>query len=185
MTLRFISDALKYCVFVTVIYAVLRWLWVKKKDAQIDWRREILLLLFVEYMTVIVSQTIIPRWIFVSGKMFFYEIGEKLPTNLVPFKSISKFIMGFGLFDEVTVINILANILIFVPFGLFLPLLWRNLRSLWKTLAIGTIMIITIETIQYFIGRTADIDDYILNILGVAAGYGLWKLWIKQRKSQG
>ncbi|MDO5301344.1 MAG: VanZ family protein [Tissierellia bacterium] len=33
------------------------------------------------------------------------------------------------------------------------------------------LLFLSVETLQYFIGRTADVDDLILNVLGVALGW--------------
>lgn len=36
--------------------------------------------------------------------------------------------------------------------------------------------------IQFFIGRSSDIDDVFLNTLGVCVGYGLYKIITKLKK---
>ena len=64
--------------------------------------------------------------------------------------------------------------------GIMLPLLWKNLRHFQRTLLFGLSFSVSIETIQLlssFIGnrgRTFDIDDIILNTLGVAFGFILY-----------
>ena len=72
----------------------------------------------------------------------------------------------------------LANIGIFVPVGFFTALLWRN-PHWWKSLLIGFFSSFTIEFIQFFIGRSSDIDDVILNTAGALAGF--WVFWIVRR----
>ena len=70
---------------------------------------------------------------------------------------------------------VVANVVIFLPVGFFPALLGRRPRW-WKALATGLITSGTIETIQYFIGRSADVDDVLLNTAGVLGGYGLFCL---------
>ena len=66
------------------------------------------------------------------------------------------------------------NIVMFIPYGLLLPIAFRLLRDWWKTGLAVLATTVTIETIQYFIGRSADIDDVIMNLTGGLLGYGLY-----------
>jgi glycopeptide antibiotics resistance protein len=69
----------------------------------------------------------------------------------------------------------LGNIAIFLPVGFFTALLWRK-PSWWKSLLVGCAASCTIEFIQFFIGRSSDIDDIILNSAGALAGFWLFCL---------
>lgn len=69
----------------------------------------------------------------------------------------------------------LANIGIFSPVGFFTALLWRKPRW-WKSLLAGFCSSVTIEFIQFFIGRRTDIDDVILNTAGALAGFWIFCL---------
>ena len=68
-----------------------------------------------------------------------------------------------------------ANIGIFTPVGFFPALLWRRWRW-WKSLLLGFFTSCAIESIQFFIGRSTDIDDVILNTTGALAG--CWLVWL-------
>ena len=72
--------------------------------------------------------------------------------------------------------QLILNILMFVPVGMLLPVVFRRMRSLgWAALgALG--FTVAIETVQYFIGRSADIDDVIMNVLGGLIGYSVFAL---------
>ena len=71
--------------------------------------------------------------------------------------------------------NIAGNIVMFLPFGFFAALLWRKFD--WKrALALGLGITCCIECWQIFLGRYFDIDDIILNALGVFCGYLIWVL---------
>ena len=63
----------------------------------------------------------------------------------------------------------LGNVLMLVPFGLLVPLLWDRLRG-WRVLPVGLGFILMIELLQPLTGRSFDIDDILLNFLGVAIG---------------
>ncbi len=123
--------------------------------------------------------TVFPRWVVwsvidvlhgyrwnVSGYPFF-EMGN---VNLVPFRTFA---------PDIHSLYILAgNILMFVPFGFFAALLWRGWswrRALWAGFAIT----LFVEGCQLFVGRTFDVDDLMLNTLGVLCGCWLRLLFRK------
>ena len=66
-------------------------------------------------------------------------------------------------------------ILIGVPIGFFPALLWRGWRW-WKALLLGCLTSCAIEFIQFFIRRSTDIHDVILNTTGALLGYRLFPL---------
>src|SRR5690606_23490471 len=70
-----------------------------------------------------------------------------------------------------TALNLVGNMVVFVPVGLLLVLSRVRTRG-WPVLSwlIGTAFSASIETAQYAVGRAADIDDVILNSVGVAVG---------------
>ena len=63
----------------------------------------------------------------------------------------------------------LGNILMLVPFGFLAPLLWERLRGL-RVLPVGLGLILAIELLQPLTGRSFDVDDILLNFLGVLVG---------------
>lgn len=68
---------------------------------------------------------------------------------------------------------LLGNIGMFLPLGFFTALLWRK-PSWWKSTLTGLLSSCTIEFVQFFIGRSTDIDDVILNTTGAILGYVLF-----------
>ena len=62
------------------------------------------------------------------------------------------------------------NVLLFVPVGLLLPLLWRHFRDGRFAVLWGFTLSLAIELGQLFSGIT-DIDDVIANTLGTFLGY--------------
>lgn len=69
----------------------------------------------------------------------------------------------------------LGNVGMFLPIGFFNALLWRRGR-LWRSALSGFLASLSIEAIQLFIDRGTDLDDLILNTVGAAAGYLLYRL---------
>ncbi len=72
--------------------------------------------------------------------------------------------------------QLLLNIAMFLPYGLLLPVAAHKLRRPAATACIVLMTTVGIETFQYFIGRSADIDDVIMNFLGGLLGYGCYVL---------
>lgn len=67
--------------------------------------------------------------------------------------------------------NACLNVLLFVPFGAFLPILWSSFRSLRRTALTGLAVSCVIELAQLFTFRTTDINDLITNTLGAVLGF--------------
>ena len=74
-------------------------------------------------------------------------------------------------------LNLLGNIIAFIPCGIFLPLLGNKTKKLGWMLFISFAVFLTVEIVQLFslTGR-ADIDDVLLNMLGCLFGYCLWRI---------
>lgn len=81
--------------------------------------------------------------------------------------------------------NLAGNVVLFVPLGLMLGLVWPKLKGLWPTLAACAGIIVSVELTQLLTLRgVADTDDLLLNLLGCALGCGLQKwLWAKKSNS--
>ncbi len=98
--------------------------------------------------------------------------------NLIPFYEIRRFIVYRRQLGWMAVaLNLAGNVLAFVPFGTFLPLLVRHTRSFWKTMLLGAEFSLLIEILQLFskVG-SFDVDDILLNTCGVCLGYGLFRI---------
>ena len=67
--------------------------------------------------------------------------------------------------------NACLNVLLFIPFGFFLPTLWEKFRNVKSTILVGLLTTLFVEISQLFTGRATDIDDVITNIFGTIIGY--------------
>lgn len=73
-------------------------------------------------------------------------------------------------------INLIGNILLFVPAGYFPPRLWRFFRPFWCFFLTVFLLLLLIEMLQLFSLRgRLDVDDIILNLIGLTLGYLLYK----------
>jgi glycopeptide antibiotics resistance protein len=71
-----------------------------------------------------------------------------------------------------------GNIVLFLPFGLLLPLLWPQLNRLWRVMALGAGASVGIELAQIAMAgiHRADVNDVILNTLGAGLGWLILRL---------
>ena len=93
--------------------------------------------------------------------------------NLIPFATVKAF-WRYGTFTGMF-LNIFGNILIAVPLGFLTPVLFRRLKDRKLILLLYAVAFLLVETLQYFTGRSADIDDWLLNMLGIFIGFLLSK----------
>ena len=108
---------------------------------------------------------------------------QQLRINLVPFHTVGLYLrlLSRGTLRRIAIVNLAGNVVMFVPLGFFLPRIFPKLRKFWKVLPATAAIIILVELTQYFsLLGSCDIDDLILNILGAAMGYGLYKLFNKR-----
>ena len=76
------------------------------------------------------------------------------------------------------------NVLLFLPLGIGLPLLWKRYDSLRDTVLLGLFLSIAIETAQLFTYRATDINDLITNVSGTLLGYFVYKGFLPKRYSR-
>lgn len=94
--------------------------------------------------------------------------------NLKPFIWISEiYDMGIRKMTQ----QLLLNIGMFVPYGLLLPMVIKKLRNISVLILAVFLTTFSIEALQYLMGRSADIDDVIMNCLGGLLGYFCFKIF--------
>jgi glycopeptide antibiotics resistance protein len=144
-------------------------------------KNEIILLITVSYIAAVIKITIVPdvtlMWI-PEEERFLFQIkaGSPRMPNLIPFQTIFGFIHGETYVNEtdslrVILKNLFGNLFLLTPLGFLLPTISARFRKASNVFAFGIVFAILIEVIQYFIGRVSDIDDVILNSIGILLGY--------------
>lgn len=73
----------------------------------------------------------------------------------------------------------ILNVFLFIPLGLFLPVLRSKFRFFLPTVLFGLVMSATIEMLQIFTLRATDINDLLTNTLGTALGYIVSRFLLK------
>ena len=156
----------------TVLWLLSRgMIWMQQK--KVVWKREALLLLMYINLAVLIRFVFYPFFT-VNGEVQPLIINmsslQPLRINLIPLVNI----LDYDIKREAA-INIIGNISMFIPTGVIMPILYKRLDCFWKVLLAGAGLSFVIEVIQLlFPGSVTDIDDLILNTLGVAVGYGIY-----------
>ena len=100
-------------------------------------------------------------------------------ANLLPFKTILYYLRAdHG--QAMAIVNLLGNIALFVPVGFLVPFVYRTM--MWQeSIALGVAVGLTMEGMEMlFRVGIFDIDDVILNALGVMVGYLAFTLFVKR-----
>lgn len=71
------------------------------------------------------------------------------------------------------------NVLLFIPLGLFLTVLWKRYRSFLRTILFGFGFSLAIELLQMFTRRATDVNDLMTNTLGAALGWCLGRIILR------
>lgn len=146
-----------FSISIFLVPALLIWQWLLFRP--MNFNRRILIIVFALYLAAVYTVVGIP-----SIKTLALE-----PSfNWMPFMDIVNAPAAY-------LKNTALNILLFVPLGGFLPILWKEYRPFFKTVLFGLGMSFFIELTQIFTFRLTDIDDLITNTAGTAIGYCIAK----------
>lgn len=80
------------------------------------------------------------------------------------------------------VINLLGNILLFIPAGWMIPMLWKAQRNFFRFFitCAGAIFLVEILQLFTFLG-SFDVDDIILNLFGMTLGFIFYHIFRKKQ----
>ena len=187
--LRYIQQALALAIPAAIVFSCF-WPYRRRALAAMGLKtnpwRETGLILFVMALFGILAVTLWPSWMFwqegngVWANILLLVNRPSLTTNLnlAPLRVLAdlwdNLQKGPGMAVR-AVVNLAGNLLMFVPLGLLPSLLWRG--ATWRrAAAIGLGTSLFIEAAQYFLMRSTDIDDVILNTLGALCGWWLYLL---------
>ena len=113
-------------------------------------------------------------WIYCAAVLHLTGIGTI--WDLIAYGGVPGNIHWIPFSEPATIPNIL-NMIMMMPFGFLLPLIWQNWRGFGKVVLAGFGFSLLIEVLQLFNTRLSDVDDLIMNSLGAAAGYLIWILY--------
>jgi glycopeptide antibiotics resistance protein len=111
--------------------------------------------------------------------LFFAEaMGRSFDTetyhyNLYPLKEIRRFLTyreTLGM--DVVLLNLVGNIVAFMPFGMIPPIIHRKFRHSYVMILLSMDFSLTVEVVQLISkAGSFDVDDILLNTIGGAIGY--------------
>lgn len=159
-------------ILITIVWCVVRIVCtIKKRD--VDLHREMQLMLVYICIIGIVRLTFF-SW--TDSRLNAQTLVCTLPNvyplqiNLLPFVYMFDYPNIYGMF-----VNVVGNIVMFIPLGMVWPSVYKELDKPWKVILAGFGITLSIEILQLpFYGRISDIDDLILNLLGFVIGYWMY-----------
>ena len=151
-----IDTAWPTLVIFLIVIILLRIMYLKQNKKKFVFHEELILLLFVTYILLLFELVTIRD----------VEFGG---VNWMPFREILRYDFGTDLFYR----QVIGNIILFIPFGYFATY-YSKLTKIRQIFFITFITSTTIEVVQRFIGRSFDVDDIILNVVGGIIGFLLF-----------
>lgn len=142
-------------IFLTIV-VLLRILYYRNTSKKVILHEEILQLVFITYI-LLLFELVTSRDVILSG------------TNLIPFKEMFRYEIGSPEFYK----QVIGNIVIFIPLGFFVSH-YTNTKKTSHIFVFTLLTSLTIEVVQKYIGRSFDIDDIILNIVGGILGFFIY-----------
>ena len=139
-------DVVPAAVALVPVFLILHWTVYRR-----NLRKSVLYCLFSLYLAAVFSLVGIPNVTYIRMEM---------NLNLIPF---------WGMAEDFR--NSVLNVLLFVPLGMFLPVLWQGFRKKQHTLLFGFGMSLLIEVLQIFTFRATDVNDLITNGIGTWVGF--------------
>ena len=93
--------------------------------------------------------------------------------NLIPFREIKRYVRrGYIIGGRLVFLNLIGNVIGFMPFGFMLPLVSDCFRKWYRVLLGGFFLTLMVESVRLLSGiGIFDVDDMILNTLGALLGY--------------
>lgn len=169
-----------------VVFSLIRVKFFSERKKNSTGFREFLLSLFAAYIAFLVIMLFTPNSYIANSGInltnenfdFVGNFKDRINSgawgvNFVPFRTMKNYIKYSGFLHTLT--NIFGNILIFIPYGILVAEIFPKFRKLSKIFLLSFATSFFVEFIQFFIGRSVDIDDLILNVFGSIIGYLIWK----------
>lgn len=156
--LFYVMRAARFSAVVCTVYAVVRAVWLCTKKCRVDWKRELIRLMFIAYFAAL-TEIIALR----GG------VGNTRTLKLSPLATtMSQLRAGAWAF----VYHSVGNMIWFVPLGAFL-----HRKGPLKAMLVGAGVSMALEFLQWLLMTgVTDVDDVILNALGALIGCVVWKI---------
>jgi glycopeptide antibiotics resistance protein len=159
-------EALPLAIFVSIIFYIVRY----KNDKVITKSKKIVNCLFVCYITGLLE---LVWFIDIISNVWYYLLYHMDSGAVVSF-----FTFEFNLipnFWNHLNSEVIGNMIMFIPFGVLFSLSQEKFYFR-KTLKYGALCTFVIEILQPLFGRSFDINDLLMNIVGVIVGTFIYLL---------
>lgn len=149
-----------------IAFMILRFIYRRQKVTHTK-KKFLLLLVFIIYIFGVFYFTGV-------GTIFdIQRYGIELKSGQVNFLPFSK---------NIVVVDYILNIILFIPLGFLLPIIWPDKNKLKLVVLSGVSFSLLIELSQLFNNRRTDIDDILMNTLGTILGYLFFRILIRITK---
>lgn len=139
-------------------YLFLERMWQSRKEKQRLAKESWLVFLCATYATVVLIQAFFSR-----------EPGSRTGVDLQLFATWGKTAEAHA--------YVIENIMMFIPFGMLFPGLFRSLRKGWVCAGVGCGLSIALEFAQWLTQRGhCQLDDVVMNTLGAGLGWLVFRL---------
>jgi len=163
--------------FYFLIFAVLRLIWLLFVRRRRSIKSEVSVWIFAFYLILILMLTTF-RDTYFPWQLVFNFNRPLSDVNLVFMKETWKLVYAPSRLDFFY--NSLGNIMCFVPFGILFPIVFSKKQSFFKTILMGMLFSIIIETLQFLLSTgVSDIDDVFFNTCGAILGYLIYLFFKK------
>ena len=133
----------------------------KRKNILIKQKKKNAIIAFGSYILIMLQMSILLR-----------PFGKINEIDLIPFN------MPGGL--RYIILYALANVFVFLPIGILIPLIWDGMRNIKRILLAGFLMSLSIEIFQFILKcGVFQTEDLIVNTVGSGLGYWIYKKYIK------
>jgi len=155
-----------------------------KKISTVSKQNPVITFVFIVYLSLLFYELFVGNrtfdisWI-KNGGFRALQIAMSDHINLIPFATINNYLNKYqlGRVSEWTMlVNLAGNLAAFAPMGYFLPKLSDTFKQRFYFYSTIILMLFSVETLQYLTMSGAfDVDDMILNLLGVIILFELFK----------
>ncbi len=141
------------------------------KKNRTNWQEFLFYSVFLIYFVILIA-------------VLFRSSRETRMIKLVPFSTIRTFLSKDRIFHIFTITNVLGNIILFMPMGMYFMVFAQDKKSNKNVLWI-CLMSTGVELFQYaFKLGVGDIDDVILNTLGGYLGILMYRIILSKLKEE-
>ena len=152
-----LNDNWPILVIFVINLVIVRFFYLRTQQKKISFYREFLMIISICYIFLLFQ---------LLTKV---EMNSNSGFNIIPFQEIFRYEVGSRLF----IFNVFGNIMAFVLFGLIVSSYIKP-KTVVPPIIISLLVSVTVEFVQLNIGRSFDVDDIILNVVGGLIGFLLY-----------